>query len=116
MEVREAIKAMLKGKGITQTELAEKLGTNQSNIAMFMKSGMAMKTENLVKIANACGYDVVLSNREDRNDTYVIGEGESLPKVSANGFEDAIRRIVAEELCKIGETNPAKKTKKAVAE
>lgn len=111
MEVSKAIKAMMKKKGLTQTTVAEKIGTNQSNIAMYLKSDMAIKTENLVKIANACGYDLVLTNREDRKDTYVIGEGSVLPDVSVNGIEDTIRRIVAEELEKVACENSGKNKK-----
>lgn len=104
MEIKEAIKCIMKGKGITQTALAERLGCKQNNISMYIKSNMAIKVENLVKLVNACGYDIVLINRENLENAYTIG-GEEEVKVSGDDDINAmVRRIVAEELSKRGET------------
>ena len=103
MTLTEAVKTIMKRKKITQVELADKLGTKQNNIAMFLKNNYSTKVENLLRMANACGYDVVLVDRDDHSNTYVIGEGESVQLQQNAGdesFDERVRRIVADELAK----------------
>ena len=110
MTVKEAIKAAMKSKKITQTDLADRVGTGQSNLSMYIKSGTGMRLENLMKIVNACGFDVVLRDREDSSRMYVIGD-ESDSNTEA-GVEKMVRRIVAEELAKQAPTPVPEKHKR----
>lgn len=103
MQVQDAIKAAMKLKGMTQGEVAEKLGTGQSNLSMQLRSGNGMRLEGLLRMANACDYDVVLVDRKNASNTYVIGDGDSVqlqPSQDDKELEDMIRRIVADELSK----------------
>ena len=114
--VADAVKAILKSRKTTQMELADKLGTKQNNIAMFLKNNYGMKVENMLRMANACDYDVVLVDRSNPNNTYVIGEADAVQPVVMRenampydptmdaAFEAAVRRIVAEELAKAAQT------------
>lgn len=107
MDVQEALKTAMKEKGIKQSFVAEKLGINQSSLSMYLKSNMSIKTENLVKFANACGLRLVLVDGDDQNIAYVIGEGDAPGRKESDtfgdeNFDERVRRIVAEELKKAG--------------
>lgn len=103
MTTSDAIKKCMKDKGITQAELAEQLGTKQTNISMYLRSNMVMQVSNLLRMANACGYEVVLVNRKDTGKAYVIGDADEIQVQASNDeddFDARVRRIVAEELAK----------------
>ena len=101
MTIQEAIKAAQKTKGLTQGDLAEKLGTGQSNLSMRLKSGNRMLVENLLGMANACGYDVVLVDRGDTRNAFVIGDRDNVAMAPGDeAFDVRIREIVADEIAK----------------
>ena len=61
MKAGEAIKAAMKGDGLTQIKLAEKLGhKGQAAVGNVLTRENAMKVESLLKMAHAMGYDVVI--------------------------------------------------------
>ena len=102
MKVSEAVKKALKSKKITQGGLAEKMGTGQSNVAMYLSRETSMKVDNLMRMANACGYDLVLMDRENANNAYVIGENDEIQgKAGDESFDARVREIVWEELSKV---------------
>lgn len=99
MKASDAVKKMLKSKKITQTGLAERMGTGQSSVSMYLFRETSMKVENLMRMANACGYDLVLVDREDPKNAYVIGESDEVNLGSANDdFDLRVREIIADEL------------------
>ena len=101
MKVSDAVKKAIKSKGVTQSELAERMGTGQSSIAMYLSRETSMKVENLMRMANACGYDLVLVDREDAKNAYVIGENDEVNFGPCDvGFDERVREIIAEELSK----------------
>ena len=98
MKVDEAVKKAMKSKKITQMELASLLGTGQSNISMWLKSGLGIRMENLLRIANACGFDLVLMDQSNSSNCYVIGENDAVG--ADESFDDKVRKIIAEEMAK----------------
>jgi transcriptional regulator with XRE-family HTH domain len=61
MKAGEAIKQAMKGDGLTQIKLAEKLGyKGQAAVGNVLTRENAMKVESLLKMAHAMGYDVVI--------------------------------------------------------
>ena len=61
MKAGEAIKQAMKGDGLTQIKLAEKLGYKvQAAVGNVLTRENAMKVESLLKMAHAMGYDVVI--------------------------------------------------------
>lgn len=101
MTVKEALKKCMKLKRMTQIEVADAMGTSQSNLAMRLRSDNRMLVDNLVKVADVCGYDVALVDREDRRNAFVIGSNDTLTEAYGDeSFDDRIRRIIAEEMGK----------------
>jgi len=101
MKVSEAIKMAMKKKKITQTEMANQLGTGQSNLSMWMRSESGMRVENVIRMANACGYDLVLVDRSDVKNAFVIGERDEIQLESCDdGFDERVRKIIEEEFAK----------------
>lgn len=103
MKVQDAVKAAAKSRKMTLGEVATRLGTGQSNLSMQLKSGNRIILENLLRMANACGYDVALVDRDDPSNAYVIGENDTVQmnaKHDDKELDDRIRRIFAEEMAK----------------
>lgn len=57
MDIGEKIKYLRTEKGITQKELASKLGTSQQNLAQYENGKRKPKLETIQKIANALNVD-----------------------------------------------------------
>ena len=63
MNVREAVRAMMKARRLDQKTVAHMAGfRNQSNIAEMLKGKSHMRVDNLIRIANAMGCEVVLKS------------------------------------------------------
>ena len=64
--------------GVTQQRLAEKIGAkNVQAVQSLLNPKRNMTTDNLVKLADALGYDVVIRNRvNDKEVIIVSNEGE----------------------------------------
>ena len=87
MKVVEAVKQMIKSKKMTQTDVAERIGKNQASVAMYLKSGEGMKLENLMKLADVCGYAVVLEEKSGNGERFVIGDDEAVVAAAKNDPE-----------------------------
>ena len=103
MKASDAVKAMLKKSEMTQSGLAEKIGMNQSGVAMFITRDGGMRVESLLKMTEACDYDVVIVDRKNPKNAFVLGERDTIDftgSVSESDLDARIRKIVAEEFDK----------------
>lgn len=103
MKVSEALKSMMKQKKMTQSEVAEQMGKNQNSVAMYLKNADSMRLDNLMRMVDVCGYDVVLVDRNGDGESYVLGEGSEingtkLPEKVTEDMREVIRSIVRKEL------------------
>ena len=97
MKVSEALKSMMKGKKMTQTEVAERIGKNQNSVAMYLKNADSMRLDNLMKVADACGYDIVMVDRSGTAENYVLGERDTTDgNVPVQGMHDGMREMIRE--------------------
>ena len=75
MTGKEAMKFAISEKRMTQKEIAEKAGyARQTNVSEVLRVENA-RVDSLVRILNACGYDVVMVDRENDSKRYVIESG-----------------------------------------
>jgi len=58
MNIGRSLKIALVMKEMRQTELAEKIGCNQSNISYWASRGSKIHLETVEKLASALGYPV----------------------------------------------------------
>lgn len=72
----QALEDIRVGAGVTQAKLAEKVGVSSVQVVQSMLyRSKSMRTDNLIKLADALGYDVVLRNRvTDKEILIVKGE------------------------------------------
>lgn len=59
----DALFSMRKKSGLTQDELAEKMGTQKSNISRLEKGNTNPSWNTLQKYAHACGFDISMKFR-----------------------------------------------------
>lgn len=72
MTGKEAIRYAMSEKRMTQQQTAEKAGyTRQSNVAEVLRSDNA-RVDSMIRILNACGYDVVMIDQADRSKQFVL--------------------------------------------
>ena len=79
MKINEAIRKIMKTKGITQMQMKNSLGyKSQSNVAGRLKSDMQMS--NVVEFLNVLNYEIVIQPKSTRgkraNGAYVINNRE----------------------------------------
>lgn len=66
MKSNEAVRAVMSADGITQMELANKLGyKTQSGVGNALSRENGMRVDVFVKMMNAMGYDVVVRRGKD---------------------------------------------------
>lgn len=66
MKSNEAVRAVMSGDGITQANLAAKLGyKTQSGVGNALSRENGMRVDVFVKMMNAMGYDVVVRRGKD---------------------------------------------------
>ena len=72
----ERISALLQDRGMTQRELAEKVGTTEASVSRYLKNGRMPKADVLWKIAQALGVttDELLNPDEAHKKADVWGE------------------------------------------
>ena len=101
MKVQDVAKTVMRTSGITQTQLAEKLGkAGPSTISMIL-SGRSMKVENLLTILNECGYDLIAKSRDGVRSDYLIGEGDIEKQAKSEvKLRELVHQMVVEELKK----------------
>lgn len=105
MKVSEALKSMMKQKKMTQSEVAEQMGKNQNSVAMYLKNADSMRLDNLMRMVDVCGYDVVLVDRNGDGESYVLGEGSEikgtvLPEKMTDDMREVVRGMIREEIAK----------------
>lgn len=75
MTGREAMRFAMSEKHITQQEVANRAGyVRQTNVSGVLRSDNA-RVDNMVRILNACGYDLVMIDRENPEKRVVIESG-----------------------------------------
>lgn len=66
MKSNEAVRAVMSADGITQMELANKLGyRTQSGVGNALSRENGMRVDVFVKMMNAMGYDVIVRRGKD---------------------------------------------------
>lgn len=66
MKSNEAVRAVMSADGITQMELANKLGyKTQSGVGNALSRENGMRVDVFVKMMNAMGYDVIVRRGKD---------------------------------------------------
>ena len=66
MKSNEAVRAVMSADGITQIELANKLGyKTQSGVGNALSRENGMRVDVFVKMMNAMGYDVIVRRGKD---------------------------------------------------
>ena len=96
MGVAETIKKMMKSKKITQTEVAERIGKTQASVAMYLKNANGLRVDNLMNVADACGFDLALVNRDDPNEVLYFNDSVSKPTVSGKKDKEELYRAFTE--------------------
>ena len=76
MTGKEAMRYAIKEKRMTQQEIAEKAGyARQTNVSEVLRVENA-RVDSLVRILNACGYDLVMFDRNDSEKKFIIESGK----------------------------------------
>ena len=76
MTGKEAMRFAMSEKHMTQQAIADKAGyARQTNVSEVLRVENA-RVDSLVRILNACGYDLVMVDREDRSKMYEIESGK----------------------------------------
>lgn len=74
MDVHEVARRVMKDKKLSQGEVAARAGMKgQSAVGMWL-SGKSMRVDNLLKILDACGYDLIVKDRSGENQSYRISD------------------------------------------
>ena len=104
MTVQEVAKGVLKAAGKTQTQIADELGlAGQSSIGTFFRS-KSMRVDNLLKILNKCGYELVARSADGKHPEFVIGDVlHEDPPTEEDRIAELVRKTIAEELAKRGD-------------
>lgn len=76
-EIGMFIKKLRKERGLTQVQLAEKLGKKQSAIARMERGGLNFSTGELLKIGEVLDHPIIKLKREERDD-FIINGGKKL--------------------------------------
>lgn len=83
-EIGQFIRELRKQKGLTQTELAEKLGTTQSAVARIERGGLNFSTSELIKIGDVLDHPIIKLHREERDDFIIHGGRELSGSIETN--------------------------------
>lgn len=78
--------------GLTQAELAKRLGTTQSAIARLERNGANPRVDTLSRALDACGRELLLESRPHRSsidETLVAGRLRLTPEQRIKSFERA---------------------------
>ena len=66
MMVGKIIKTMRRENNFSQEELAKKVFLGRTTLSDYEREKTDINFENLEKIANTCGYDILFVNRSDK--------------------------------------------------
>ena len=75
MTGKEALRYAVNEKRLTQHEIAKRAGyIRQTNVSEILRSSNA-RIDNVVRVLNACGYDLVMIDREHPDQRVMIESG-----------------------------------------
>ena len=82
-------------EGLTQAELAERLGTSQSAISAWEKGRENLRVDTLAKILRACGFEasLVLRHRDDVDQSQIALHLAMTPSQRIAHLESGVRSI-----------------------
>ncbi|MDD5335470.1 MAG: helix-turn-helix transcriptional regulator [Rhodoferax sp.] len=75
-QLSQHLRSLRKARGLSQTQLAERLGVTQSRIASLEKNASSVSLDHLHKVLGALGVDLVL------RETAVVESGLAQPGTS----------------------------------
>lgn len=98
MEFSERLKDLRKQAGLTQVEVAEKLGISQPAYASWERGAKKPTQENLVKIAQILNVsvDYLVGNSEEKADE--LENIELLFRMNSKGLTDEEKKVFKKEL------------------
>lgn len=98
MEFSERLKDLRKQAGLTQVEVAEKLGISQPAYASWERGAKKPTQENLVKIAQILNVsvDYLVGNSEEKADE--LDNIEMLFRMNSKGLTDEEKKVFKKEL------------------
>ncbi|WP_049545145.1 helix-turn-helix domain-containing protein [Streptococcus salivarius] len=115
MEFSERLKDLRKQAGLTQVDVAEKLGISQPAYASWERGVKKPTQDNLVKIAQILNVsvDYLVGNSEEKSDE--LDNIELLFRMNSKGLTDEEKEIFKKELIEFMEERKKlfKKTKKS---
>lgn len=98
LAVSDTIKKMLNDKGITQSELCNRLGIKANNLSNKLARGSFSALE-LVEIADVLDMDIAFCNKGNSNDRYIIEYDESEKfKAKRKETEEQKRKLIEKAL------------------
>ena len=98
MEFSERLKKLRKEAGLTQVDVAEKLGISQPAYASWERGVKKPTQENLVKIAQVLNVsvDYLVGNSEEKSDE--LDNIELLFRMNSKGLTDEEKKVFQKEL------------------
>lgn len=73
MTAREIIKELIKTRNWSQSKLAEEAGLkSQSNVTGMLNRSSSLRVDNLVKLVEAMGYEVIIRDKMGSNKEWRI--------------------------------------------
>ena len=103
-EIGKFIRDLRKQKGLTQAELAEKMGTTQSAVARIERGGLNFSTSELIKIGDILGHQIIKLHREERDDFIIHGGRELSGTITTNTSKNGAMGLMHAALLNKGVT------------
>lgn len=100
MEFSERLKKLRKDAGLTQVDVAEKLGISQPAYASWERGIKKPTQENLVKLSKILyvSVDYLLGNTENKQTSDVLEDIELLFRLNSKGLTDEEKAVFKKEL------------------
>jgi putative transcriptional regulator len=100
MEFSERLKTLRKEAGLTQVDVAEKLGISQPAYASWERGVKKPTQENLVKLSKILyvSVDYLLGNTENKQTSDVLEDIELLFRMNSKGLSNEEKEIFRKEL------------------
>lgn len=100
MEFSERLKKLRKDAGLTQVDVAEKLGISQPAYASWERGIKKPTQENLVKLSKILyvSVDYLLGNTENKQTSDVFEDIELLFRLNSKGLTDEEKAVFKKEL------------------
>ena len=100
MEFSERLKKLRKDAGLTQVDVANKLGISQPAYASWERGIKKPTQENLVKLSKIfyVSVDYLLGNTENKQTSDVLEDIELLFRMNSKGLSDEEKEVFRKEL------------------